>query len=380
MLFHEAATAASIPLCRPCGDINIPFVMGQQLKLLLLVAQALPTGKQKSLEKVIMAWLIHGIQGSIDNPYATADKWLLKENLPVSYRQQVVEFILQNTGQRNFSLDASFRDPYTGGSAYIPGEPSVPFDTHSTFGCAPKPTFKHIPKEQKSLSLTELELSRLAAIVKILKDASHYHCNKFADADIVLLLKILKSWPLSMIFPVIDIVRMIILHPDGATLLHKHIENGNDTLLETFKRATAAPAQAANILTMIRAITNLFKHSYFSSWLQSHYSEGPVWIHLCGEVSQVGVWCYAVLLVEIKDKEGQAQVLSAALEIAEDGNQDVDSGFRALVAIGSLMLDGLVKSIAIDLDVQSVANDAKASMESKIAEVGADIELIIKAA
>lgn len=44
------------------------------------------------------------------------------------------------------------------------------------------------------------------------------------------------------------------------------------------------------------------------------------------------------------------------------------------------MLDGLVKSIAIDLDVQSVANDAKASMESKIAEVGADIELIIKAA
>lgn len=53
-----------------------------------------------------------------DNPYATADKWLLKENLPVSYRQQVVEFILQNTGQKNFSLDTSFRDPYTGGKNY----------------------------------------------------------------------------------------------------------------------------------------------------------------------------------------------------------------------------------------------------------------------
>lgn len=53
-----------------------------------------------------------------DNPYATADKWLLKENLPLSYRQQVVEFILQNTGQRNFSLDTSFRDPYTGGKNY----------------------------------------------------------------------------------------------------------------------------------------------------------------------------------------------------------------------------------------------------------------------
>ncbi|KAK6946202.1 WD40 repeat [Dillenia turbinata] len=48
------------------------------------------------------------------NPYSTADKWLLKENLPLSYRQQIVEFILQNSGQRDFNLDSSFRDPYTG--------------------------------------------------------------------------------------------------------------------------------------------------------------------------------------------------------------------------------------------------------------------------
>lgn len=49
-----------------------------------------------------------------DNPYDTADKWLLKENLPLSYRQQIVEFILANSGQRDFNLDSSFRDPYTG--------------------------------------------------------------------------------------------------------------------------------------------------------------------------------------------------------------------------------------------------------------------------
>lgn len=50
-----------------------------------------------------------------DNPYDAADKWLLKENLPFSYRQQIVEFILQNTGQKDFTLNTSFRDPYTGG-------------------------------------------------------------------------------------------------------------------------------------------------------------------------------------------------------------------------------------------------------------------------
>lgn len=50
----------------------------------------------------------------VDNPYDAADKWLLKENLPIAYRQQIVEFILQNTGQKDISLDQSFRDPYTG--------------------------------------------------------------------------------------------------------------------------------------------------------------------------------------------------------------------------------------------------------------------------
>lgn len=52
----------------------------------------------------------------LENPYTTADNWLLKENLPLSYREQVVQFILQNSGQSgsDFSLDTSFHDPYTG--------------------------------------------------------------------------------------------------------------------------------------------------------------------------------------------------------------------------------------------------------------------------
>lgn len=54
-----------------------------------------------------------------DNPYDTADKWLLKENLPLSYREQVVAFILQNTGQKDFTLDPTFRDPYTGGQCAV---------------------------------------------------------------------------------------------------------------------------------------------------------------------------------------------------------------------------------------------------------------------
>ncbi|KAL5715136.1 hypothetical protein ACHQM5_017003 [Ranunculus cassubicifolius] len=339
-----------------------------------------------------------------ENPYAVADKWLLKENLPLSFREQVVEFILQNSGQKNIPLDTSFRDPYTGANAYMPGGSS------RGAGGPTKPEFKHIPKKgmllfdaaqfdgilkkltefnstllsdpkQQELALTELELSRMGAIVTILKDTSHYHSTTFADVDIALLLRLLISWPVASLFPVIDVLRMVILHPNGAALLVEQVKQGNDIIIETIKNVTRAPALAANLLTTIRALTNLFKQSCFHEWLQLHRTEILDAFSSCSPSSKniqlaysTLLLNYAVLLIEKRDEEGQSQVLSAALEIAEDGNQDVDSKYRALVAVGSLMLGGVVKKIAIDFDVESIAKAAKISKEAKIAEVGADIE------
>ncbi|KNA10607.1 hypothetical protein SOVF_142770 [Spinacia oleracea] len=343
-----------------------------------------------------------------DNPFDTADKWLLKENLPISYRQQVVDFILENTGQKAFSFDPSFRDPYTGSNAYIPG------DTSSKPAISTKPTFKHIPKkgvlvfdvaqfdgilkkmsefnnalladkDQTQLSCTEVETSRIGAVLKILKDTSRYHSSNFADVDIELLLKLLNSWPLSMIFPVIDILRMMILHPDGASKLLKLINNGNDALMELIKKVTMSPVIPANILTGLRALNNLFKNTGFHQWLQFHRSEILDAFSGCYTSNKNVQLAYstlilnfAVLLIEKKDEEGQSQVLSAALEVAEAENLDLDSKFRALVAIGSLMLDGSMKQIALDFDVEGIAKAAKSSKDTKVAEVGSDIEALAK--
>ncbi|KAH0784730.1 hypothetical protein KY290_004328 [Solanum tuberosum] len=342
-----------------------------------------------------------------DNPYDVADKWLLKENLPLSYREQIVEFILQNTGQKQFTPDPSFRDPYTGSSAYTPGQPSKPVAT--------KPTFKHVPKkgmlvfdaaqfdgilkkvsefnntllsasEQKHTVLTEADMSRLASIIHVLKDTSRYHSSKFSDDDVVMVLKVLKSWPLTMLFPVIDILRMIILHADGAAVLSKHVNNANDVLMELIKKVTTSPPLPANLLTSVRALTNFFKNESYHDWLLKHRGEVLDAYSTCYLSSNKNVQLaystlilnYAVLLIEKKDEEGQSQVLSAALEIAEEGSVEADAKFRALVAIGSLMLEGVVKRIAMDFDVANIAKAAKASKDTKIAEVGADIELITK--
>ncbi|CAN1255594.1 Phospholipase A-2-activating protein [Linum perenne] len=349
-----------------------------------------------------------------DNPYDTADKWLLKENLPLSYRQQVVEFILQNAGQTSTPLNPSFRDPYTGGKctfilSYI-----------SESGVPAKPSFKHIPKkgmlvfdvaqydgimkkmsefnnvllseeDKKKVSLSELEVSRLGAIIKVLKDTSHYHTSKLAEVDIDLLLKLLKTWPPAMSFPApyvsaIDILRMTVLHPDGANLLLKHVQNENGILMETFRTVTGENPLVPNLLTTIRLVTNLFKNSSYHNWLLKHRNDI---LDVFSNVTSCPnknvqlsystmILNYAVLLIAKKDEEGQYQVLSAAFEMAEHDTLDADTKFRALVAIGSLMLDGLVKAVAQDLGIDKIAKAAKSSANSKLSEVGADIEMLAK--
>ncbi|KAL3515208.1 hypothetical protein ACH5RR_022110 [Cinchona calisaya] len=188
-----------------------------------------------------------------------------------------------------------------------------------------------------------------------------------------------------MIFPVIDLLRMITLHPDGARILLKHSGDGNDVLVELTKVTRSSPLPP-NLLTSIRFVTNLFKSSIFHDWLQkrraeildtfsSSYSSSNKNVQVAYSTLILN---YAILLIEKKDEEGQAQVLSAALKIAEEENLEGESRYRALVAIGSLMLEGLVRRIALNFDVENIAKAAKASRDSKIAEVGADIELIPK--
>lgn len=46
-----------------------------------------------------------------------------------------------------------------------------------------------------------------------------------------------------------------------------------DVLMEMIKKVTANPAVPANLLTSIRAVTNLFKNSGYYNWLQRNRSE-----------------------------------------------------------------------------------------------------------
>lgn len=76
-----------------------------------------------------------------------------------------------------------------------------------------------------------------------------------------------------MLFPVLDLVKMMVLHPQGANLFIQCVQSGNDVIMETLRRATVAPVLAPNQLTSIRLVVNCFKHPCFKKWLESHRNE-----------------------------------------------------------------------------------------------------------
>lgn len=49
--------------------------------------------------------------------------------------------------------------------------------------------------------MSEVDVSRIGAIIKVLKDTSHYHSSRFSDDDVALVLKLLKAWDTGMLFP-----------------------------------------------------------------------------------------------------------------------------------------------------------------------------------
>lgn len=345
-----------------------------------------------------------------DNAYMVADQWLLSEDLPLTYRQQVVEFILQNTGQNASVSDTPFFDPYTGGNAYVPQQ--LPSWTNG--GAVPQShALKHIPKKgmllfdtaqydgimrkldtfnssltadegKRSLALNEEELRKLHATMSVLKDESHYHSSTLTDDNLTHLKKLLLTWPASLLFPAFDILRIALLHPQGANLFAQYAEKGRDILKECLQRASEPPD--ANQLMGIRAAVNCFRHSVLRKWVLSNRSEILDLFSDCQSCANKNIRTaystlllnYSVLLIETKDECGQFQVLSAALEMAGAQEQDSVCRYRALLTVGTLVSDGLVKTVALDLDVKALADSAVASSDTSVSEVGKDIQQVLK--
>eukprot|EP00210_Caulerpa_lentillifera_P003129 g2989.t1 len=195
-----------------------------------------------------------------DNPIEVAERFLIQENLPVAYRDQVVQFIMNNT-QMSESL-ARNADPLTGGSAYQPSASSMPLsESLGAFGEASiMAQLKFSPMrnylsfnvlksaqmvgnklkefndqikavtETENFALTDQELNELDNLLTKVQNIASGVNVVLAESDLELLTKLIK-FPSDKIFPVLDICRILALNKSAERALITAIGDQFDGLI-----------------------------------------------------------------------------------------------------------------------------------------------------
>ncbi|QDZ18943.1 PFU domain-containing protein [Chloropicon primus] len=320
-----------------------------------------------------------------ENPYEAADRFLLAQNLPASYREQVVQFIIQNTGQSNATaavpMDVTANvDPYARNQASVAHH--VPLNTCLRFEQCKKEAMLGKIREFNSAATPASQLSE-----------KHFQCfDKAVDLglqhqslvkgglDVSTLTEALGlafSWEKDHVFPIFDILRIVMLAEDSGVLLEEAQE-----ALEGFVTSLSSdePRAKGIELTVLRMVTNAMGAA----------SPGPLWIEIANRMAEScksktkGVrlaWATFLLNCAVLAKDETKVVIdgtlltSYLLQAASEtlDSLDIDSSFRALVGIGTLLHnDPSLKGLARDLGLETLVSKAK-QMGGKLSEVSSDI-------
>ncbi|GJD08940.1 Phospholipase A-2-activating protein [Galdieria sulphuraria] len=230
-----------------------------------------------------------------ENPLAAAQRFLLKEELPLEYIDQVADFIDRNTDYRQRNMDME-GDPLTGSSRYIPmGDnrdknasikdpftenryrPSSNNDTQSAtaaqeqhfpsnefiyFGHSDQfanmrkklNEFNHQVNEDMRLSDEEWNLVSNKVIQQLEQESQIVHCI-FSEEELQVMEKLL-DWPTENIIPVLDIFRLMILSPSASSYFFLKKENFG--LDKVRRHLLSSKATIGVVILACRVICNMF--------------------------------------------------------------------------------------------------------------------------
>ncbi|GAA6061577.1 hypothetical protein JCM10212_004327 [Sporobolomyces blumeae] len=325
-----------------------------------------------------------------ENPYAAAQRFLFDNELPLSFIDQIADFIEQNTGGVKLGPTANV-DPYTGASSYrggggagggsarqpraggsstvFSGDPFtgggrsgpavssapvrssggiLPYRSFLTFNQANLPALRSKLSQLNeqlagtpataSLALTTTELASLDKLITYLLvslgNSSSSSAAPLGEAETAVADKLLE-WPTESRFPGLDLVRLTSLSsPTPASF---------PVLLQS---ATSASEPATNSMLALRALANLFIPFVGKATMQSEAQEvvamlaarGVEGLNKNGKVALATVALNFSVLATSKNLDSKAVQPLADLcsELLEDTDNEVV--YRSLVSLGNLLV------------------------------------------
>jgi hypothetical protein len=109
--------------------------------------------------------------------------------------------------------------------------------------------------------LTSAEIDSYNALVATLEATTRYHASVVSRPAVKLLLGKLSKWPVDALLPVVDTLRILVVHPDGAEAIKEIAGNSFVTAQLDRIRSLASSAETrAVILLTARTLFNSFRN------------------------------------------------------------------------------------------------------------------------
>ncbi|XP_055067302.1 phospholipase A-2-activating protein [Misgurnus anguillicaudatus] len=348
-----------------------------------------------------------------DDPWLTAHNFLEKNDLSPMFLDQVANFIIENTKGHTLGSAPTGADPFTGAGRYIPGsgidsqgfgaDPFTgagryipgsgstgtstsgvadPFTGGSAYSSASLqktttniyfPNIDGVMFEQANATqilgklrelnntapqdhkLSEAALDSLEKLLFIVTDPKEQ-----PTAEQIGVLWKACHWPEDIVFPVLDILRLAVRHPEVNAQLCGGTEGAS--LCNHLLGLMSPDGRPANQMLALRTLCNCFSGSHGRALLLGQrdavLSRAGDLRTVCNKNIHVAVATlvlnYAGRLygqpAEIEAKAQCLSVASTALEVV----QDKEAVFRLLVALGTTVAgDGTAKDLARSLGVRS---------------------------
>uniref|UniRef100_A0A672PW60 Phospholipase A-2-activating protein-like n=1 Tax=Sinocyclocheilus grahami TaxID=75366 RepID=A0A672PW60_SINGR len=368
-----------------------------------------------------------------DDPWLTAHNFLQKNELSPMFLDQVANFIIENSkGHTLGPAPATSTDPFTGAGRYIPGSGSGdqgfaadpftgagryipesggstgtvssggadPFTGGSAYSSSslPKATTNIFFPSTDGVMFEQANSTQILGKLRELNNTAPAD-RKLSDAALDCLQKLLlvvtdlksqeqptaeqinvlwrtSHWPEDIVFPVLDILRLAVRHPEVNAQLCGGTEGAS--LCNHLLGLMSPESRPANQMLALRILCNCFSGSHGRALLLGHRDTVLSRAGDLRVVSNKNIHVALATLVlnyagrlygqptEIEAKAQCLSVASTALEVVHDK----EAVFRLLVALGTTVAgDSTAKDLARSLGVNSqISKYARVSDPAKVGE------------
>lgn len=346
------------------------------------------------------------------NPYEAATKFIENNKLPITYLDQVANFITQNTqgatlGQAQEPIGAP--DPWGSDNRYRPGGDSATPSTPPAPKIIPQTAYLNIlvtrvPAIQKKIielnqaliaggakdiSLNPTELEILAGLCKHLEKAGATKQSQDIAGGLDLAVKLTTAWPYKDRLPGLDLLRLLAVAPQTAAISLGRGGNIID-VLESGATENTPPAEN-HVMMAVRGFVNLFESAEGRTLAVSEFDkiQNMVVTAITGSTNRNLLVAASTLYINyaVYFKTGKAEFEQVVALIEVLGNiletqSDSEVIYRTMVALGTLVtIDDEMKSAAKDVygvEGKLSAAVAKAT-DPRIKNVSREIATLLKA-